>query len=44
MEITFMTTDSKTKRYEEIRKLRKQGGDYTTAFLLDYEYIKTNID
>ena len=33
--------DSDIKRYEEIRKLGR-GEDYTTACLLDYEYIKTH--
>ena len=33
--------DSDIKRYEEIRKLATgQGEDYTTRFLLDYEYVK----
>ena len=34
-------TDSDIKRYEEIRKLTtRQGEDYTTGCLLDYDYIK----
>ena len=33
--------DSDIKRYEEIRKLTAgQGEDYTTGYLLDYEYVK----
>ena len=33
--------DSDIKRYEEIRKLKTgQGEDYTTGYLLDYDYIK----
>ena len=33
--------DSDIKRYEEIRKLTTaQGEDYTTGYLLDYDYIK----
>ena len=33
--------DSNTKRYEEIRKLTTgQNQDYTTGYLLDYDYIK----
>ena len=28
------------KQYEEVRKLTGQGEDYTTGFLLDYDYIK----
>ena len=36
-------TDSYQKRYEEIRKLTTgQGEDYTTGFLLDYDYIKNH--
>ena len=35
--------DSDKKRYEEIRKLStEQGEDYTTACLLDCEYIKNH--
>ena len=34
---------SDVKRYEEIRKLRTGlGEDYTTGFLLDYDYIKSH--
>ena len=33
--------DSDIKRYEEIRKITGQGGDYTTGCLLDYDYIKS---
>ena len=33
--------DSNIKRYEEIRKLTTgQNQDYTTGYLLDYDYIK----
>ena len=33
--------DSDIKRYKEIRKLTTgQGEDYTTGWLLDYDYIK----
>ena len=36
-------TDCNIKRYEETRKLTtKQGEDYTTGHLLDYEYIKNH--
>ena len=35
--------DSDVKRYGEIRQLRTgQGEDYTTGFLLDYDYIKNH--
>ena len=35
--------DSDIKLYEEIRKLSTgQGEDYTTGYLLDYEYVKKN--
>ena len=35
--------DSDIKLYEEIRKLSTgQGEDYTTRYLLDYEYVKKN--
>ena len=35
--------DSNIKRYEEIRKLTtRQGEDYTTGCLLDYDYIKNH--
>ena len=35
--------DSDVKRYGEIRQLRTgQGEDYTTGFLLDYDYIKSH--
>ena len=35
--------DSDKKQYEELRKLAtEQGEDYTTGFLLDYEYIKSH--
>ena len=35
--------DSDIKRYEEIRKVTtRQGKDYTTGCLLDYEYIKNH--
>ena len=35
--------DSDIKRYEEIRKLTTgQGEDYTTGWLLDYDYIKNH--
>ena len=34
--------DSDIKRYQEIRKLTtREGEDYTTRCLLDYDYIKT---
>ena len=34
-------TDSDIKRHQEIRKLAtRQGEDYTTGCLLDYDYIK----
>ena len=37
--------DSDIKRFKERRKLtRGQGEDYTTGYLLDYEYIKIIID
>ena len=33
--------DSDIKRHQEISKLTtRQGEDYTTGFLLDYDYIK----
>ena len=35
--------DSDIKRYEEIRKLTtEEGGNYTTGWLLDYNYIKNH--
>ena len=35
--------DSDIKQYEEIRKLTAgQGEDYTTGYLLDYDYIKNH--
>ena len=35
--------DSDINQYEEIRKLRTgQDEDYTTGFLLDYDYIKNH--
>ena len=35
--------DSEIKQYKEIRKLTtRQGEDYTTGSLLDYEYIKNH--
>ena len=35
--------DSDVKRYGKIRQLRTgQGEDYTTGFLLDYDYIKNH--
>ena len=35
--------DCDTKRWEEMRKLTTgQGEDYTTRFLLDYEYSKNH--
>ena len=37
------TIDSDIKPYEEIRKLTtRQGEDYTTGCLLDYDYIKNH--
>ena len=37
--------DSDIKRYQEKRKVRKgQGEDYTTRYLLHYNYIKIIID
>ena len=37
--------DSDIKRYEKNRKLTTgQGEDYTTRYLLDYDYIKIIID
>ena len=34
--------DCGIKQYKEIRKLTTgQGGDYTSGFLLDYEYLKS---
>ena len=36
--------DSVIKRYKEIRKLTTvQGDDFTTGFLLDYDYIKNHL-
>ena len=41
MIINDQPIDSDIKRYEEIRKLTtRQGEDYTTGCLLDYECIK----
>ena len=41
MEKAFYDCD--IKRYEEIRKLTTgQGKDYTTGYLLDYDYIKNH--
>ena len=34
--------DSDVKRYKEIRKLTRQGEDYTTRCLLHYDYIKNH--
>ena len=35
--------DSDIKRYEEIRKITTwQGKNYTTEYLLDYDYIKVH--
>ena len=36
-------TDFDIKRYDEIRKLtRGQGENYTTGYLLNYDYIKNH--
>ena len=38
---SFYDQATDTKRYEEVRKLTTgQGEDYTTRYLLDYDYIK----
>ena len=39
----YHPVDCDIKRYKEIGKLTTgQGGDYTTGFLLDYDYIKNH--
>ena len=38
-----LAIDSDVTRYEEIKKLTTgQGEDYTTGYLLDYDYIKNH--
>ena len=38
---TFYDQTTDTKRYEEVRKLTTgESEDYTTGYLLDYDYIK----
>ena len=39
----YQSINSDIKQYEEIRELTTgQGEDYTTGYLLDYDYVKNH--